>query len=71
MAFSETYMMRCFDDAPHWAGKETALRDWYVHLKSGVDVVSNKDLASVRFSDPETIFIPDTDDLLELGLSQK
>jgi hypothetical protein len=66
MAFSEAYLMRCFDDAPRWASKKTNLGDWYVHLKSGIDVVSRKDMASVQFSDPDTIFIPDTDDLLEL-----
>jgi hypothetical protein len=66
MAFSEPYLMRCFDEGPRWAGKEAALGDWFVHLKSGIDVVSTKDLHTVRFSDPDTVFIPDTDDLLEL-----
>lgn len=66
MAFSETYLMKCLDVAPRWTGKETTLGDWYVRLQSGVDVVSTKDLALVQFSDPETIFIPDAEDLLEL-----
>jgi hypothetical protein len=55
MAFSEFYLMRCFDEGPRWAGKETALGDWYVHLKSGVDVVSTKGLHTVRFSELDSV----------------
>jgi hypothetical protein len=66
MAFSESYLRRCFDEAFRWAGKKTELGDWYVHLTSGLDVVSRSDLSSIRFNDPDIIFIPDTNDLLEL-----
>lgn len=66
MAFSQEYLMRCFDDQPRWSGKQTELGDWFVHLKEGIDVISRKDLKRIEFSSPDVIYIPDTDDLLEL-----
>jgi len=66
VAFSQHCLMRCFDDAPRWASKDTALGDCYVHLQSGANIVSRDDLLTVRFSDTNMVFIPDTDDLLEL-----
>lgn len=67
MLFSEAYWMRCFDGAGLWADKPAALGNRYVNMQTpGLDAVSKRDLQSVKFSDPNTIFVPDTDDLIEL-----
>ena len=66
MAFSHAYLKTCSDRRRCWSAKGTQLGDWYVHLKHGVDVVSNEDLERVKFSSPDIVYVPDTDDLLDM-----
>ena len=67
MTFSEHYLGLCQGNRALWSKKKTMVGDWYMSLDPPrLGVVSEIDVDSIDFSRDDLLYIPDTDDLLEL-----
>jgi hypothetical protein len=69
MGFSKEYLELCMKHASSSRKKRTAYGDWFIRLsKDQLGICTNPN--EVDFSDPDFVYIPDLDDLIELWSNQ-